>query len=611
MAEFLGGPANPYSSPGPLSADDLGKPWYRLLTRYHWFVLLVASLGWMFDCLDQQLFILARMPAMRELLAGTGRDPTQWSTIATSVFLIGWASGGLAFGVLGDRIGRARTMLLTILLYSICTGLSAFSVTFWDFALFRFLTGLGVGGEFAVGVALVAEVMPERARPFALGLLQALSAVGNVSAAVIGITLFSVQWSGWDVFGTRLTAWRLMFLVGMIPALLALLIRRRLKEPERWTKVAGGTADHKSLGSYRELFGDPRWRRRALGGMVLAASGVIGLWAIGFYSFDLNREIFQNYYKNQARTAGDDQADRRLVAALVADPSKIDLISDSKSIDAFKDKIQPADLIGAEADPKGASLLYSAARELHRGNKPVSIAAVLEHLDKADLEHGRTAQTAKEHKRREEYLSGKLGQGTSTAGANQPSDKEIHEQIDRIVERSKQLSWRLMLWAGISSIMFNCGACLGVYLFSYVAQWLGRRPTFALCFLAAMFSTASAFAFTSSATITIGSVTLFRDVFWLVPIMGFCQLSLFGGYAVYFPELFPTRLRSTGTSFCYNVGRFVACSGPLVLGQLTSVAFKDAAEPLRGAGLSMCSIFLVGLAVLPFLPETKGQPLPE
>ena len=113
-------------------------PWYRLLSGYHWFVLLVASLGWMFDCLDQQLFILARMPAMKELLAGTGRDPTQWSTIATSVFMVGWASGGLAFGVLGDRIGRARTMLLTILLYSLCTGLSAFSVTFWDFAAYRF-----------------------------------------------------------------------------------------------------------------------------------------------------------------------------------------------------------------------------------------------------------------------------------------------------------------------------------------------------------------------------------------------------------------------------------------------------------------------------------------
>jgi len=96
----------------------------------------------------------------------------------------------------------------------------------------------------------------------------------------------------------------------------------------------------------------------------------------------------------------------------------------------------------------------------------------------------------------------------------------------------------------------------------------------------------------------------------LVPIMGFCQLSLFGGYAVYFPELFPTRLRSTGTSFCYNVGRFVAAGGPLVKTQLEA-AFADFDEPLRYAGIAMCSVFLIGLFALPWLPETKGQPLPE
>jgi hypothetical protein len=97
----------------------------------------------------------------------------------------------------------------------------------------------------------------------------------------------------------------------------------------------------------------------------------------------------------------------------------------------------------------------------------------------------------------------------------------------------------------------------------------------------------------------------------MIPIMGFCQLALFGGYAIYFPELFPTRLRSTGTSFCYNVGRFVAAAGPAVLGLLTAYVYRDYDEPLRYAGVTMCGIFLLGLAVLPFAPETKGQPLPE
>jgi len=100
-------------------------PWWRLLERYHWFVFVVAALGWLFDCLDQQLFILTRPSAMRELLpAGTPPDALkQYAVYATFFFLTGWATGGLFFGVLGDRVGRAKTMLVTILMYSICTGL--------------------------------------------------------------------------------------------------------------------------------------------------------------------------------------------------------------------------------------------------------------------------------------------------------------------------------------------------------------------------------------------------------------------------------------------------------------------------------------------------------
>src|SRR5437867_5681983 len=209
-----------------LAADS--SPW-KLLNRYHWFVLIVAALGWLFDCLDQQLFILARAPAMRELLRQPAiADPverakvfkgmvTAYSTYATSIFLIGWASGGLFFGVLGDRIGRAKTMLITILLYSLFTGLSSISVGFRDFVLYRFLTGLGVGGEFAVGVALVAEVMPDRARPYALGWLQALSAIGNMVAATISIGLGQLE-----RMSVISTSWRPMFVVGVLPAILSL-----------------------------------------------------------------------------------------------------------------------------------------------------------------------------------------------------------------------------------------------------------------------------------------------------------------------------------------------------------------------------------------------------
>jgi MFS family permease len=454
--------------------------WYRELNKYHWFVLIVAALGWLFDCLDQQLFILARVDAMRELLADKPLPPgmtmnqviAEASGNATSIFLIGWAVGGIIFGILGDKIGRAKTMMLTILIYSLFTGLSAFSTGYWDFALYRFLTGLGVGGEFAVGVALVAEVMPVRARPYALGLLQALSVVGNVMAAMISMTLGQLEKGGvledLVVFGTQLGAWRLMFVIGIFPALLVLVIRRRLKEPEKWEKSVHTDVLAKKAGSYAELFGDPRWRKNALVGLTLASSGIIGLWGIGFFFPDLIDTVFRN------------------------------ALADS-------------------------------------GKTPVEITG--------------------------------------------------------------EVTW----WKGIASLMVNGGAFFGIYGFALLTQRIGRRPAFLMAFIAAMGST----------LLVYSQLREPSDVYWMLPLMGFCQLALFGGYAIYFPELFPTHLRSTGTSFCYSVARIVAAIGPAALGQLRSRVFADFDEPIRPAAMVMCSIFLVGMLALPFAPETKDKPLPE
>src|SRR5262249_32321906 len=152
-------------------------------------------------------------------------------------------------------------------------------------------TGLGVGGEFAVGVSLVAEVMPDRARPFALGLLQGLSAVGNITAAIISMALGPLEESG-----AIASAWRPMFLIGAGRALLCLVILRNLKEPERWQEQKRAVLEGRAgvrLGSLRELFGDGRWRKNALIGLLLSSSGIIGLWGIGFFSFDLNRSVFR------------------------------------------------------------------------------------------------------------------------------------------------------------------------------------------------------------------------------------------------------------------------------------------------------------------------------
>ena len=152
------------------SVAAAGEPryvWYRDLNRYQWFVVAVASVGWMFDTMAQQLFNLARVSAIRELMGGHASPGAvaDQAGYATSIFMIGWALGGVIFGVLGDRLGRAKTMMMTILTYTLFTGLSMFATGVWDFNVYRFLCGLGVGGQFAVGVALVAEVVPDRARP--------------------------------------------------------------------------------------------------------------------------------------------------------------------------------------------------------------------------------------------------------------------------------------------------------------------------------------------------------------------------------------------------------------------------------------------------------------
>src|SRR5262245_55963862 len=295
---------HPINESPPSSVDG---SWWRELTGYHWFVFIVAALGWLFDTMDQQLFNLARAPAIKELLGTepSDQDVKFWSGVATMIFMIGWATGGIIFGVMGDRWGRAKTMVLTILLYSLFTGLSALSVGVWDFALYRFLTGLGVGGEFAVGVALLAETMPDRARPFALGLLQAFSAVGNMTAALLYMWMGTLEAGGtfqnWTIAGWPVTAWRLLFVLGIVPALLALAIRRRLQEPQKWREAV---AQHgsKNLGSFAELLGDPRWRRNALLGLMLAFSGVVGLWGIGFFSIDLIQTALRKSFTDEGLT---------------------------------------------------------------------------------------------------------------------------------------------------------------------------------------------------------------------------------------------------------------------------------------------------------------------
>jgi MFS family permease len=460
------------ASPASISAAaSTAGPWWKELTPYHWFVFAMASMAWMFDCFGQQVFILGRNLAITAL--SPGLDPAQIKEaggISTAIFVAGWAMGGLIFGSVGDRIGRARTLTITVLLYSVFTGVSAFVTTVPMFNLLRFITGLGVGGVFGLAVALVADSLPNRARPHALGLLQALSAIGNVAAGLTQMLFSKMEGSGIP----RGSSWKYMFFVGAVPALLCVVTAMRLKEPEKWVQArAAGKATGVKFGSYASLFGEPLWRKHALLGMMLCIAGVVGLWGVGFFSPELVGPVIER----SLRAAG-------------GDPARI------------------------------------------------------------------------------------------------ASDKTF--------------------WIGLNSIVQNIGAFFGMLAFAKAAQRFGRKKPFAVGFIAAFIATVGFFQFFNG-----------KSDIWMSAVMGGCQLALFSGFAIFLPELFPLRLRSTGTSFCYNVGRFIAASGPLTLGKLQAVLAANAhtAEAKLGAFRNAASylsvILLVGLIAVFFLPETKGKPLPE
>ena len=447
-------------------------PWWKQLSGYHWFVLIVASAAWFFDCLDQRLFSLARVPALVELMKLPASDPAlqAFGKVVTACFLIGWGIGGLIFGAFGDKFGRARMLTLTILIYSAFTGLSYFSQTKLDFTIFRFLTGVGVGGVFGLAVALIAETVPDGARTQCLGVLQILSTVGNITAGFAKMGIDALERNHTIVAGS---GWRWMFLIGAVPACMIVFTRGYLKEPEKWLRLKeqGLLPKGGIFSPYTALLAQARWRKNLLIGTLIASTGVIGLWAIGEYAVDLQKVVFKQYFE----------------------------------------KLVPADQVKGEVD-----------------------------------------------------------------------------------------------WAITVAYLWNMfGAAAGMMLFTRIAQ-IGRRLAFFIGFTAAMVATFLVYQ-------NMGSPIAAR---WMMFLMGAAQLSVFAGFAIYLPELFPSRLRSTGTSFCYNLGRFAAAAGSFFSAKLTADVFgkyaaQDASLPLRYAAMTMCAIFLIGIIATIFAPETKGQPLPE
>src|SRR5580704_15236807 len=265
----------------------MSVPWYRTLDRRHWKALLATNLGWMFDGYETFALILTLAVALRALL-----DPSQYAQIPAyagtvlAITLLGWGVGGMLGGVLADYIGRKRMMIVAILVYSVLTGLSAFAWNWWSFAALRFLVGIAIGSEWATGASMTAEVWPDRARGKGAGLMQC--------GLGIGFFIASFVWLYVSPLGPD--AWRYMYLIGILPALVTLWIRRGIPESSLW-EVADGrrrsAVERKRSGAALEagdhaltrftlvdLFAEPEIRRRTIVAFLMSLTTTLAWWGI-------------------------------------------------------------------------------------------------------------------------------------------------------------------------------------------------------------------------------------------------------------------------------------------------------------------------------------------
>lgn len=239
--------------------------WYRGISRYQWLIFFLASAGWVFDVYEGQIFNLTREHLLEDILGPdqVGNRARFYGDAFLGVFLLGGMLGGLLFGSLADRWGRKPTLALTILVYSLFSGLTYWAQSLWQVGLLRFLVALGVGGEWSVAAALVAEVFPARARAQASSFFHATSVIGTSMAALVALAV-----------GDN---WRYAYLVGVMPALLILGVRLGMVEAKRRRDDPQRAA---SAGSIRELLTNVRWRKRAFLGLLLAAIGLGTFWAV-------------------------------------------------------------------------------------------------------------------------------------------------------------------------------------------------------------------------------------------------------------------------------------------------------------------------------------------
>lgn len=739
----------------PLKKESM----FEGVTWYHWLVLLIASCGWLFDCMDQRIFVLAREASLTELLgADTARDVINfYGTVATTCLILGWATGGIVFGIFSDKYGRVKTMVLTLLVYSGFTGLSALSIGWIDFCIYRFLVGLGVGGMFGAATTLIAESVPSKVRSLALGSLQALSAMGNILGSFIALKItpeVPLNFLGWDMSG-----WRAIFLVGILPALLIIPIVTILREPEPWKRArdhaATGHVD-KQMGTFKDLFRTNPWRRNTIVGLCLGVSGMIGLWGIGFFSPELitralsdkplveediknpnsmminirdedhylsrylkirfsqdAREAINSYSTDYWNLTTDDILEVETICTAIQEEGEAEGPSPGKRIwELLPTDAQNAVSSGATNDQQMSVLIsglntiiqnrdFYQADDFEDVELPVLIEDMLK-LERDELsdeeimmfnrlliESAFSETIQNDFRALQKMLKDEINELLSTQlyydysysnlmvkmkeaeepiyqnlksklssdlqsmidayeVTREPTEEErnlLKEELRVVLEEAKEKvnDKDLMAFIDFSmgirhlidpperkedqkieitnrdllesvytdglrkikeyvgqvrakgTIMQDVGSFLGMFSFTLIATFLGRRLAFLCSFVYCLFITMFVFY----------ALNTEWHAYWMLPLMGFGQLSLFGGYAIYFPELYPTRLRGTGVGFCYNTVRYLAAPFPMLLGYLALIL------PFRTAAVLMSFIYLVGAIALIWAPETKGQELPE
>jgi MFS family permease len=288
----------PTAAAEPLRSSDSGCKVARLrdLSAQQWKSGVAAWLGWLFDGLDMHLYVLVAAPFVAELLGGnaSAREVGFTSSWIQAFFLFGWALGGGFFGRIADRLGRSRALTLTILTYALFTGLSFFAQTWWQLLIFRFLAALGIGGEWAVGASLLSETWPRRWRPWMAAVLQTGVNLGVMLAGLANFLLAGYPY-------------RCVFLVGLLPALLVLWIRRAVPEPEEWQGARQRTGS--AAPGFLELFLGPV-RRTTVLTLLVCAFALTAHWAFLFW--------YLQHLRNLPELSGWSDADKsRLVSKVV------------------------------------------------------------------------------------------------------------------------------------------------------------------------------------------------------------------------------------------------------------------------------------------------------